>query len=292
MIFKGGNALLGHNAQYNNYFGAGLPRSGGAGGTGAASDPLFGSYTKNPGFEPRTATLSNNNSLFYTHTRVNGESIDPTVVGLDNDYNLISLSAFMQPIRTSALACIHYNDYTGGQKLGEVILYTRHLAKEEVADIEAYLMNKWFGKIPSGYNQAVFGDLVVENGATFTSVGNNLVPVVVNSVSGGGVIDADIAFSTGTPDFTVTIDADGDVGCITLTGTVDLSNGGTIRVIGDLNNVEHGRYTILESQSIAAGQNWTLEFVGEKHSKTATLKIEDGRLSIGVFPAGTAIIIR
>ncbi len=76
-------------------------------------------------------------------TRIDGVQVDGTATGLSGSYQVIAL-------RTSgnvtAGQFAHDRDQTsrgGGQRLGEVIVYTNVLSDAQMAQVEAYLLNKW-----------------------------------------------------------------------------------------------------------------------------------------------------
>jgi len=90
-------------------------------------------------------------------TRIDGRIVNGAVTGLSGGYQVVSLIT-AEPATASAFAADRFAGAdagrfarTGGQRLAEVIVYSRVLSDLERRDVEAYLNRKWFGRLPQGY---------------------------------------------------------------------------------------------------------------------------------------------
>jgi hypothetical protein len=90
-------------------------------------------------------------------TRIGGRLVNGALAGLGGGYQVMSLVT-PEPATASAFAADRFAGAdaarmarTGGQRLGEVLVYNRVLSDVERRDVEAYLNRKWFGRLPQGY---------------------------------------------------------------------------------------------------------------------------------------------
>ena len=81
--------------------------------------------------------------VFQGQTRLNGAQIDGTKTAAPNGCFLLSLITTV-PVQAGNL-CKDRNLRTGGQQIGEILIYDRALSDEERLATEAYLYKKWFG---------------------------------------------------------------------------------------------------------------------------------------------------
>ena len=195
-------------------------------------------------------------------TRLNGETVDGAAVGLSGGYDIVSVRATAN-VRASAFGMDRdrqYRNSTGGQRLAEVIIFSRELSDEETDAIELYLSQKW--GVPIAHTDPIpataeLADLLVSRGAalTFSAAGDYL----VGSVGGLGSVEADGRVTlkglasvpqeeegdqlTVAGDLTIadeavwTVDAtDGTPAPIMLSGTLTFAGGGTIQLTGDAGN--------------------------------------------------------
>jgi len=84
-------------------------------------------------------------------TRLNGVVVNGETTPLSGGFDLISLVATGDTRASMFAGDRNFWDRTGGQKLAEVLVFTRALSAQEVRDVEAYLSQKWFGRVPGGY---------------------------------------------------------------------------------------------------------------------------------------------
>ena len=96
-------------------------------------------------------------------TRLDGVTVDGTTQGFSGCPEVLSLSVANGTTTTKALACV--NTKPNQEVIAETIFYTNSFTAEVRAKIEAYLMEKWLGKVPAGFadfrNVTVTGDGVV-----------------------------------------------------------------------------------------------------------------------------------
>ncbi len=84
-------------------------------------------------------------------TRLNGVVVNGEMAPLGGGFDLISLVTTDNTRASMFAGDRNFPDRSGGQKLAEVLVFTRALSAQEVRDVEAYLSEKWFGRVPGGY---------------------------------------------------------------------------------------------------------------------------------------------
>ena len=189
---------------------------------------------------------------------------------------------------SSALSLNHYAKYTGGQDIGEAIVYERALSEESVKFIEAYLRNKWFGDpLPCGYRRARVASLDVAEGATVTLCGN--APLTVGTISGAGVVDGAVSLDGG--ELTVTVPDDGSAPTLTL-GAVRLDDAVTVRFCGAVKKLAVGEHVLIVSASIRAGDPVSWPVDGLPVNRRCVLRAVDGALVAQVCKAGMVVHVR
>ena len=81
--------------------------------------------------------------VFQGQARLNGAPVDGTKTAAPNGCFLLSLIT-TTPVQAGNL-CKDRNLRTGGQQIGEILIYDRALTDEERLATETYLYKKWFG---------------------------------------------------------------------------------------------------------------------------------------------------
>ncbi len=81
--------------------------------------------------------------VFQGQVRLNGAQVDGTKTAAPNGCFLLSLVT-TTPVQAGNL-CKDRNLRTGGQQIGEILIYDRALTDEEHLATETYLYKKWFG---------------------------------------------------------------------------------------------------------------------------------------------------
>ncbi len=122
---QGGGVLLGgtqnEDATGDNHFARGPVAS--------AATPLFWQYA--------------HGSVKGCPTRIDGVPVDNTQAGLSGGYQVVALRTTGNVLAGQFARDRWLTERSGGQRLGEVIVYTNALSEAEMAQVEAYLMSKW-----------------------------------------------------------------------------------------------------------------------------------------------------
>ena len=221
-------------------------------------------------------------------TRLNGAPVTPTAVGLSGAYDLVAFSTYPGGgITTDGLAIDAYNR-TGGQQLGEVLLFDRALTLRERLDIEAYLMKKWFDVATPGYETTAVGSLAVADGARLEIDGE----LSVDGVSGGGTVEGDLTLNNGAV-ITATA-AGGALSGLTVDGTVTVAGGGTVVVEGASDTLTSGLYAVLTCTSLVGDDGWLAGWTltGAPSRFAAKLVADGGHLYLRLTPKGSLMMMR
>ena len=177
----------------------------------------------------------------------NGETIDPFCAPFLNGLERLS---FRYP---AGRQVIHFGvygqgdvSYTGGLKIGEIILFDRELSDAEMASTEAYLAKKWFDVDTSGYLYASEANKVeVDSGATLTVLGDGFTAA---ELSGGGTVDGDVELESGGV-LKAGIAEDGSIAPLTVDGTLTLADF-SLEFGGNTANLQPGRWTLVSAGRI------------------------------------------
>lgn len=219
---------------------------------------------------------------------VNGASVEARSTGLSGGYDVVSFAADCPGFKVSAFADYNAQQYCGGQQLGEAILYTNQLAWDEHAKVDAYLNAKWFNRSSAYYSPAVIGGLTVDDGAALTVTGG--VPLTVaSSLRGAGLITGAVAMGEQAV-FEVTVSEDGTITPLVINGSFTFEHGATVRLIGAVNKLGKGDYTLVSCDGLAAGQPGTWTVVGGSDRFTYAVGVQDGALVLHVLNPGTILM--
>ena len=231
----------------------------------------------------------------------NGAVVDPDRTGLSGSFDVVSAMAFSansnEGLNCSALA-FHSHDnsaaninrlWAGGLQLGELILLTNDVTKSDYEAIDAYLNNKWFGRpYPAKFASSRVRALAVAEGATVNVEGDK--PLICSVLSGAGTVNGALALAAEAT-FEVPVNSDGTVAqTLTVSGEVDLSQGGTVLLTGDVAKLAQGTYKLLSATGVGSVDNWTVG--GYTGRKTLTLKVRVDGLYLNVTGQGLCIIVR
>jgi len=280
---QGGGSLIGSTQSggtHGPYGGYGIHRIPGGGGD--RRTPMITNYYY---------TAFNN--LFLPggmRTKLNGNYVNATETGLSGSWDLISLVSY-EAFGAGGFSSNNWNKDVGGQEIGEAIFYKTGLSRESVTKVEAYLAKKWFNRATPGFRPAAASNLTVEAGATLTLVGGQ--PITVKSFSGGGTVSGSVTLSADAV-LEVTVNPDGSVDTLTVTGAFDLSNGGVVRLVGEVANLTIGRHVLVQCGSLAAADagNWSVQGVAVSDKVSVKVKIIDGALVLDVTALGTLILMK
>jgi hypothetical protein len=279
---QGGGSLIGSTQRdtHGPYGGYGIYRIPGGGGDWRM--PMITNYYY---------TAFNN--LFLPggmRTKLNGNYVNATETGLSGSWDLISLVSY-EAFGAGGFSSNNWNKDVGGQEIGEAIFYKTGLSRESVTKVEAYLAKKWFNRATPGFRPAAASNLTVEAGATLTLVGGQ--PITVKSFSGGGTVAGSVALAADAV-LEVTVNPDGSVDTLTVTGVIDLSNGGVVRLVGDVEKLTMGRHTLVQCDALAAADagHWSVQGVSVSDKVSMKVKIIDGALVLDVTALGTTMLLK
>lgn len=243
-----------------------MDSSMGGGAPIAASGVGVGRFAENytvPIWPPQTDTAHYGDKGGVTDTMRNGvtrldgvQVAQPTVTGFNGRPEVLSLTT-TDSWSLAAFGNI-YNTESGrrqGAILGEIFLYNEVLSDDDRLKVEAYLMDKWIGKLPTGYS-----DL---RSATVTGSGTvqaaDLARLPKAAAGFTGTLKADAA----TTGFTFTIDGDVLRGAInTPKTTYDIPARTPISIVAN-EKIRPGTYTLISCKGFVQAMDWQLSFVGK-----------------------------
>ena len=271
---NGGGQLVGSlGGGYNDNWG--LTR----GGTFGASkdDPIF----RNDGWHAQISKTD------VTYVRTNGV-LASRGDGFSGGYDIIALNTYLE-FGARGFAGAHYNYYTGGQEIGEYLIWDERLSDERVKMAEAYLKNKWFGEEIPGYRKAKAQTLEVASGAELEILGDAL---TVGRLSGGGTVTGALALAEDL-ELEVVVGEDGTVPVLALNGGGVWPQTGCVKMTGHLECLANGTYPIVVS-SVFEGlslEGWTVE-TETPVRKLLTLRVAGGAAELVVSDRGMTILVR
>ena len=224
--------------------------------------------------------VANGTAIF----RLNGEVIDPFrtpfTLGLER-------FSFRYP---EGREVSHFGSYgqssqfSGGVKIGEVILFDRPLTDREMASTEAYLAKKWFGIDTPEYLYSA-DDVSVATGAKLTVLGEGF---SATSLSGGGTIDGDVRLADGGT-IAIAVGEDGSAAALSINGTLSLG-GGRIEIIGPEKNLLPGEWTVITASKIENAEGeWVLPSSGRRNY---SLAVSETSVRLFVRKRGFSVILR
>ena len=249
----------------------------------SGADALIGSA-----LGPTGNQIDGNEGTGVTRARINGRYVKPKSTGLSGGWDIVSL-ANHYALGVAGLGSDHYGYYAGGQRFAEYILYPQMLSRSEVEAVEAYLREKWFGIETPGYLPTRAKSIAVDDGAALQLKGGAVetAAFVCSGRIEGGVSLVENAV------LTAVVGADGVVGASVVTGTFDLSRGGTVSVTGSLEALVPGRYVIVDAGGLATGSSAQWNCVFDKAADfKGKLAVVDGKLMLKISKAGFTVIVR
>ena len=223
--------------------------------------------------------------------RLNGEAVaKPDETGFTGGNDLVSSVAYFEISScTIGFLCGHMSIYGGG-KLGEFIAYDRGLSDHDQRKVDAYLRQKWFGETTPGFRPAVAGAVTVDAGAMLTVEGGG--ELTASSLSGAGTVSGSVKVVEG-GDVVVVVDDDGEPVTLTVSGALDLSAGGTVRLTGALARLVPGDYRIVSATDFTgSAANWTLDVTGVSPRRVLSLVADANGLVLRVTRRGSLLLVR
>jgi len=216
---------------------------------------------------------------------LNGVKTTFTTAGLSGGYDLVS---FRDTVGTGcnvqSLMMANERRFTGGGELGEVLVYKEPLSYYTHQIVDAWLNWKWFARKTAGYAPSAADGVTLAAGATLTVEGGT--PLTVTRLAGTGAIDGSVAFAAGA-ELEAVINDNGTITPLTVSGTVDLSAGGTVTLTGDISKLAKGTYPLVFCTSAIAGL-WDVEYTGTTFLKYFVRIRPDG-IYLDVVSPGTLI---
>ena len=277
---NGGGSLLG---EIYSYWGGGYGLARGETVGGSPSDPILRNESH--------LTLSIPASY---ECRKNGVSVPPLTTGLSGEFDIVSFTSWV-PFGAEALQVLKEGDgaseHMGGGQFGEMFICDIGLSTSRLAEFEAYLNKKWFNRDTDGYRQASIADLSVSSGATLEVTGGGALSVAALSLAGGTVRGSVLLGNSA--NLNVVVNGDGSVSPVTIDGTIDLSNGGSVSFSGATNSLNPGRYVLLTGIGSATVGTWTVDRATlPRRNWNAIVRGNDNCLVIDIFEKGFSISIR
>ena len=248
-----------------------------------------------PIWPPASDTHARDNGI--TDTMRNGETFldgvkveSPTKTGYSGRPEVLSLTtATAWNLATFGLI---YNTESGlrqGAVLGEIFMYDTALSGEDRLKVEAYLMDKWIGKLPVGY-----GDL---RQATVTGSGRVVASDVARLPAFDAGFSGEIVVRSASAVVPMAIDAEGSV-----TGAV-LAPGARLEwpesvefVVTAPGNIPPGDYVLVTCREFATDVTPSVRFVGRTpavHELVCDVEDENrSRIVLRVIRPGVMVIVR
>jgi hypothetical protein len=255
-------------------------------------------------------------------TRVDGSTINGLKTGLNGTgYQIVSLTATAD-VAAGAFACDrpgrNHPDGTrcGGQRLAEVLVYTRALTDAERAEVEAYLAWKWFGRGTPGTSFAAMphtgaavdlapdAELIlngVDTGAVTVTgsgyVANAEVPPTVFQLTGPRVFEQGLILADGA---TLVVDYDGAqpaLDQITVAGGLTVLGDGRV-VMDRVSNWTSGTQSVplISYDTLNGGEAFDTQWRGSGapfgHSVNPGWLPGDSLLNAVIYPSGSLLYLR
>ena len=255
-------------------------------------------------------------------TRIDGAPVNGTLTGLNGaGYQIVSLTT-TDAVFAGAFACDRpgrkYSDGThcGGQRLAEVLIYTRALTDAERAEVEAYLAWKWFGRGTPGTSFAAAphtgatidlasdADLILNGVATDAVtvtgsgyVANAEVPPTVFQLTGPRVFEQGLVLADGA---VLYVDYDGAQPAadqITVSGGLTVLGGGQV-VVDRVSNWTSGQQTVplISYDTISGGASFDTQWRGSGapfgHSVNPGWVQDENLLNAVLYPSGLLLYLK
>lgn len=231
---------------------------------------------------------------------LDGVGIEPTAANvLSGGYQIVEThrgtaawwSGFSFDRYSSRWNSYAFGDRSGGQRLGEILLYDRKLTDKEIVSVRRYLWNRWYGRAYAGAGvldtmypeQANAGAVRVAQGATLDLNGFTQ---NCTSLGGEGTVVGDLTLA-GTlpcvPGETLTVD-----------GIVTFGPSGRIELPADWNG-ETGAYRVIAATAVGGVENlpnWktTVTFRGCPYR--ARISVSGGDVFVSVGGCGALLLVR
>lgn len=181
---------------------------------------------------------------------LNGGSVSFMDTGLSGGYDVVSIRNLYETggAGIDSIMTAKSQEYTGGGEIGELLIYETPLSYETYRRIDSYLGWKWHGRKTPGFSPATATSISVAEGATLSIDGG--APVTAMSVSGVGTVNGSLVCAEGCV-VTAKVKEDGSLEMLSVTGSLDVSRGGTIAVVGDVGRIGPGAHPLIAAGSVS-----------------------------------------
>lgn len=234
--------------------------------------------------------IEGNNFKECLDVRQNGDYFNPFKTDFSGGQDVFVYSVESMPRKTGSFGIQGYDNNVGGLMYGEVLLFTNFIGRANTRFVEKYLMKKWKGVDSPEYAAATLDTLTVDAGATVQIYGPDPLTLTALNANGGTIVGAVKMAANAVVE--VPVLADGTLGTVTLGEDFDFSAGVAVRIVGNVNAVVPGTYTVVTSSAIAAdATGWSLADPGAK-KRTFGLKVATGKVQVTVSKLGMTLLIR
>ncbi len=218
-------------------------------------------------------------------TRLDGVVVAGTTQGYNSCPEVLSLET------TAALPLSYFGWYgsdssttPNAEVLGEILLFNKLLPSETRVDVEAYLMKKWTGRLPTGY--ADLRAATISGSGTVRAKNMAALPTFDDSFTGTLELEQSaFAFTLDTRKTPAVAEA------MTLPCTVDLPAACTVSVTCAA-KPKPGVYPLVTAAAFTGVETCTLNVLGDTGGANLRLVVDGTTLSVLVPARGTAIFIR
>ena len=245
----------------------------------ATDDPSVPFYSANA-----PANLRNAEGL------LNGRGVSLTTTGLSGGYDTVAVRNLYGSGggNLDSIMTAYGRSYTGGGEIGELLIYETPLSYVAHRRIDAWLGWKWLGRKTVGFSPLNAGSVAVADGATLSIDGD--APVTAMSVSGTGTVNGSLVCAEGCV-VTAKVTGCGGLETLSVTGSLDVSRGGTVTVVGDVRQLGPGAHPLIAAGSLSGTLGeWTVTGAGDA-SSTPQVRLRDGAFCL-VMPTGMKLIFR
>ena len=282
----GGGNLAGswHNSYYW-HMAYELPRAGATSGSSLIGADATAAVIRKSGMSSKLMLQCKDGSRFH----LNGERCDATETGLSGGFDIATFVGY-ETFRTDGFSGVNVGtQWAGGEQFGEYMLFQRGLSQREVENVTAYLRKKWFGVDTPGYGDLVLDKITVSSGATLTLNGGTT--FTAGGLGGGGTVSASVIL-TENAEMDAVVNQDGTVSGLTVTGDLDLSNGGVVRFTGAVPGLVEGDYLLVRSEGVLSVGEWVIDTTGVPRRFQCALRVRSNELRLLVMKRGIRVRVR
>lgn len=221
-------------------------------------------------------------ALTAGETRLNGQKIDGRTTGFTGAPEVLSFTTTETFPAAFFGSCGTGKGERSYEVLGEIVLFSREVVGAERARIEAYLMNKWTGRLPAGWCD--WRRATVTGAGQVKAPAKEVLPAFAPDFTGSLALAGDLSFHVDAANNVMDALLLPPAAALTLpaTGVVSVSFAG-----------RPTSCTLATAGTIAGFDpaGWTLQ-VTPKPTGSHRLVCADGALRLVVHPIGTLLLVR